>query len=109
MAHKAKHGDKGAAEYRAYYDTGYKTDVDRILITGKKITFFRGKEAVNGDYEADGHEIGLQEAIRASASSSGKPPAMKRLHSSSSSATTSSPPKRRTTTTSTGATTAPHC
>ena len=57
MAHKAKHGDKGAAEYRAYYDTGYKTDVDRILITGKKITFFRGKEAVNGDYEADGHEI----------------------------------------------------
>ncbi|MBX5083478.1 metal-binding protein ZinT [Rhizobium lentis] len=57
MADKAKHGDKSAGEYRAYYDTGYKTDVDRIVINGKKVTFFRGKDSVIGDYETDGHEI----------------------------------------------------
>jgi len=57
MADKAKHGDKSAEDYRAYYDTGYKTDVDRILIKGKNVTFFRGAAAVSGGYEADGHEI----------------------------------------------------
>lgn len=57
MADKAKHGDKSAADYRAYYDVGYKTDVDRILIAGSKVTFFRGETAVSGDYETDGHEI----------------------------------------------------
>ncbi|MBB4192521.1 zinc transport system substrate-binding protein [Rhizobium aethiopicum] len=57
MADKAKHGDKSAGENRAYYDTGYKTDVDRIVINGKKVTFFRGKDSVSGDYETDGHEI----------------------------------------------------
>ncbi|MBX5230450.1 metal-binding protein ZinT [Rhizobium sp. NLR9b] len=57
MADKARHGDKSAGEYRAYYDTGYKTDVDRIVINGKKVTFFRGKDSVSGDYETDGREI----------------------------------------------------
>ncbi|THK33910.1 metal-binding protein ZinT [Ensifer sp. MPMI2T] len=57
MADKAKHGDKSAQDYRAYYDTGYKTDIDRILIKGKKVTFFRGTEPVSADYEADGHKI----------------------------------------------------
>jgi zinc transport system substrate-binding protein len=57
MADKAKHGDKSAADYRAYYEAGYKTDVDRILIAGPKVTFFRGETAVSGDYETDGHEI----------------------------------------------------
>ncbi|MBA5805806.1 ZinT family metal-binding protein [Rhizobium changzhiense] len=57
MADKAKHGDKSAGEYRAYYDKGYKTDVDRIVINGKKVAFFRGKDSVTGDYETDGHEI----------------------------------------------------
>ncbi|PDT28578.1 metal-binding protein ZinT [Rhizobium sp. L9] len=57
MADKAKHGDRSAREYRAYYETGYKTDVDRIVIKGKKVAFFRGKDPVSGDYEADGHEI----------------------------------------------------
>lgn len=57
MAEKAKHGDKSAEEYRAYYDLGYKTEVDRIVIDGKKVTFFRGDGPVSGDYEADGHEI----------------------------------------------------
>lgn len=57
MADKAIHGDKSAGDYRAYYDTGYKTDVDRIVINGRKVTFFRGKDSVTGDYETDGHEI----------------------------------------------------
>ncbi|WP_106796472.1 metal-binding protein ZinT [Rhizobium sp. H4] len=57
MADKAKHGDKSAGDYRAYYDAGYKTDVDRIVINGKKVTFFRGKDSVTGDYETDGHEL----------------------------------------------------
>ncbi|MBX4867678.1 ZinT family metal-binding protein [Rhizobium bangladeshense] len=57
MVDKAKHGDKSAGEYRAYYDTGYKTDVDRIVINGKKVTFFQGKDSATGDYETDGHEI----------------------------------------------------
>jgi zinc transport system substrate-binding protein len=57
MADKAKHGDKSAADYRAYYEVGYKTDVDRILIAGPKVTFFRGETPVSGDYETDGHEI----------------------------------------------------
>lgn len=57
MAEKAEHGDKSAQEYRAYYDIGYKTDVDRILIEGQKVTFFRDQVAVSGEYETDGHEI----------------------------------------------------
>lgn len=57
MAQKAKHGDKSADEYRAYYDAGYKTDVDRIVIDGASVAFFRGKEPVKADYVTDGHEI----------------------------------------------------
>ncbi|PDT10934.1 metal-binding protein ZinT [Rhizobium sp. J15] len=57
MAEKARHGDKSAEEYRTYYNIGYKTDVGRILINGKKVTFFRGTDSVSGDYETDGHEI----------------------------------------------------
>lgn len=57
MAQKAKHGDKSADEYRAYYDAGYKTDVDRIVIDGASVAFFRGKESVKADYVTDGHEI----------------------------------------------------
>jgi zinc transport system substrate-binding protein len=57
MAHKAEHGDKTAGEYRAYYETGYKTDVDRIAIAGDRVTFRRGDQSVQGRYESDGHEI----------------------------------------------------
>lgn len=57
MAHKAEHGDKTAAEYRAYYGTGYKTDVDRITIDGDTVTFVRGGRSAGGRYESDGHEI----------------------------------------------------
>lgn len=57
MEEKAKRGDKSAADYRAYYDVGYKTDVDRILIEGAKVTFFQGNKAASGEYVSDGHEI----------------------------------------------------
>lgn len=57
MAHKAKTGDKTAAEYRAYYDTGYTTDTDRIVIEGDTVTFHRGDKAVSATYAGDGYAI----------------------------------------------------
>lgn len=57
MAHKAEHGDKTAADYRTYYEVGYRTDVDRIDIDGNIVTFHRGGNSVQGRYQADGHEI----------------------------------------------------
>lgn len=57
MADKAEHGDKTAAEYRAYYQTGYATDVDRIDIEGDTVTFHRGDAAITGQYADDGFEI----------------------------------------------------
>ena len=38
MAHKAESGDKTAEEYRAYYEIGYGTDVDRIVIAVQQLT-----------------------------------------------------------------------
>lgn len=55
--HKAKDGDKTAAEYKEYYEVGYETDVTKIDITAETITFHKGKEKVTGTYEADGYEI----------------------------------------------------
>ncbi|SCX29181.1 metal-binding protein ZinT [Agrobacterium rosae] len=57
MAHKAEHGDKSAKEYRDEYDTGYKTDVDRIVIKGDSVTFFRDGKPSEAKYLSDGHEI----------------------------------------------------
>ena len=57
MEHKAEHGEMTAEEYTAYYMTGYETDVDRIVIDGASVTFYRGDDAVQADYESDGYEI----------------------------------------------------
>ncbi|MBN9889725.1 ZinT family metal-binding protein [Salipiger abyssi] len=57
MADKAAHGDKSAEDYRAYYDTGYATDVDRIEIDGATVRFFTGADSVSGTYESDGYEV----------------------------------------------------
>ncbi|RAZ85292.1 metal-binding protein ZinT [Cereibacter johrii] len=57
MAHKAEHGDKTAEEYRAYYQTGYETEVNRIVIDGDRVTFHGTGEPVSGQYEDDGHEV----------------------------------------------------
>ncbi|WP_163851826.1 metal-binding protein ZinT [Pseudooceanicola aestuarii] len=57
FADKAVHGDKTAAEYTAYYQTGYATDVDRIEIGASHVTFFRDGVPVQGEYASDGQEI----------------------------------------------------
>jgi zinc transport system substrate-binding protein len=57
MSHKAESGKKTADEYRAYYQTGYKTDVERILIDASTVTFFRDGTPIQGEYEEDGYEI----------------------------------------------------
>ncbi len=57
MEHKAESSDMTAAEYKAYYDTGYKTDVERITIQGDKVTFYEDGETVQADYESDGYEV----------------------------------------------------
>lgn len=62
MTHKAESGDKTAEEYHAYYETGYRTDVDRIVIDGGSVTFHQGDEALEGTYESDGYEVLTYEA-----------------------------------------------
>lgn len=57
MEHKAESGKKTAEEFRAYYEVGYKTDVERILIDGSSVTFFRNGQPVQGLYADDGFEI----------------------------------------------------
>ncbi len=57
MAHKAEHGDKTAEEYRAYYEIGYRTDVDHITIAGDRMSFTEGDRTVTGTYADDGYEV----------------------------------------------------
>lgn len=53
-----KNKDMSAAEYKAYYTTGYKTDVDQINIDGKKmtITFVQNGKSHQFKYHYVGHE-----------------------------------------------------
>lgn len=61
--HKAEEDDsKTAKEYKEYYTTGYKTDVTRINIGEKEISFYKGKEKATAEYEYDGKEILKYEA-----------------------------------------------
>lgn len=56
--HKAKQkGDKTAEEYKEYYNEGYQTDVDRIMIKENNVTFFKNNEEYSGEYIYDGYEI----------------------------------------------------
>lgn len=57
MEHKAEHGEKTAEDYRAYYEIGYETDVQRITIEGDQVTFYEEGEPVTGTYASDGYEI----------------------------------------------------
>ncbi|MBQ9238517.1 MAG: ZinT/AdcA family metal-binding protein, partial [Treponema sp.] len=51
MAHKAEeNGDRTAAEYKQYYLTGYKTDVEMITIDGRSIEFVRSTGRVKAEY-----------------------------------------------------------
>ncbi|WP_410010490.1 ZinT/AdcA family metal-binding protein [Phyllobacterium sp. A18/5-2] len=62
MAHKAEHGDKKADEYKAYYEIGYRTDVERIEIGGDTVTFFTDGKPLKARYASDGYEILKYEA-----------------------------------------------
>ncbi|MGG3664526.1 metal-binding protein ZinT [Bacillus gobiensis] len=58
FSYKAEHeGDKTAEEYKEYYNKGYKTDVERILIKQDTVTFFKNGEENSGEYIYDGYEI----------------------------------------------------
>ncbi|GAA0414470.1 MULTISPECIES: metal-binding protein ZinT [Virgibacillus] len=50
-------GDKTAEAYKKYYNKGYQTDVDRILIQGDMVTFFKNGDKYTGEYTYDGYEI----------------------------------------------------
>lgn len=57
MEHKAEAGTMTADEYRAYYDVGYKTDVERITIEDDTFTFYTNGEPAAANYAEDGYEI----------------------------------------------------
>lgn len=50
MEHKAENGDKTAAEYKEEYDAHWVTDVDRVVIDGNSMTFYRGDKAATAEY-----------------------------------------------------------
>ncbi|HEM2826871.1 ZinT/AdcA family metal-binding protein [Streptococcus suis] len=56
--YKAKQkGDMTAEEYKAYYDTGYKTDVDHINITDNTMEFVVGDKKEKFTYKYVGYKI----------------------------------------------------
>ncbi len=57
MEAKAEKGEKSAAEYKAYYKEGYKTDVERIVIRGKKISFYKKGIVSESKYNYKGYQI----------------------------------------------------
>lgn len=58
FAHKAEEGDgQTAEEYKEYYEKGYRTDTERIVIEGDTVTFSEKGEEYSGKYRYDGYEI----------------------------------------------------
>ena len=59
MERKAESGSKTAEEYRAYYETGYKTDVSQITIDAENNTmcFAKNGVAAKATYEYKGYQI----------------------------------------------------
>ncbi|MGL5437943.1 MAG: metal ABC transporter solute-binding protein, Zn/Mn family [Lachnospiraceae bacterium] len=58
MEHKAEDDDeKTAQEYYDYYNAGYQTDVEKIVIDGSSMEFFRNGESAKTEYEYKGFEI----------------------------------------------------
>ncbi|MBW3089049.1 ZinT/AdcA family metal-binding protein [Bifidobacterium sp. 82T24] len=54
---KAKKGDMTVDEYKKYYDTGYKTDVEKIVIKGNRMTFTSNGRSATATYRYDGFRI----------------------------------------------------
>lgn len=58
MEHKAEESETMSAEdYHEYYEIGYATDVERIVIDGNIFTFYQNGEAKSAEYSYDGYEI----------------------------------------------------
>ena len=57
MAHKAESGDQSAEQYKAYYETGYRTDVERITVEGDTVTFYEKGKPLAARYAGDGLEV----------------------------------------------------
>jgi zinc transport system substrate-binding protein len=55
--HKAEKGTMDAAGYKGEYETGYRTDVERITIEGDVVTFYKDGQPMKGTYAYDGREI----------------------------------------------------
>lgn len=56
MAHKAETGTMTAAEHKAYYEIGYRTGVERIVIEGDRVTFYENGKPLSARYAGDGRE-----------------------------------------------------
>lgn len=54
---EAEDADMTAEEYKEYYETGYKTDVDHININEDSITFVKGDTKSTAKYEYAGYKI----------------------------------------------------
>ena len=50
-------GKKSADDIKAYYTTGYKTDIGKIEIENGIIAFYRGDKAASCQYQYDGYKI----------------------------------------------------
>ena len=57
MEAKAKKGGMSAAEYKKYYDTGYRTDVEKIAISGDTMSFTRNDKTATATYRYDGYKV----------------------------------------------------
>lgn len=56
--HKASlNTEKTAEAYKEYYEVGYKTSVERIVIEGNHVTFYDHGHGHTGEYLYDGYEI----------------------------------------------------
>ena len=63
FAHKAEQkGNMTAEQYKKYYEIGYKTETERIVIQGDRVTFFKNGKEYEGEYWYDGYEILTYEA-----------------------------------------------
>ncbi|GAE93284.1 candidate zinc-binding lipoprotein ZinT [Gracilibacillus boraciitolerans JCM 21714] len=54
--------DMNAEEYKEYYQIGYQTDVERVVIEENTVSFFKDGEESTGEYSYDGYEILTYEA-----------------------------------------------
>ena len=75
MERKAENGNKTAEEYRAYYETGYKTDVSKITINAENNTMCFVKNGVEATaaYQYKGYQIYDYESGSSRRGSAGAP------------------------------------